>query len=331
MKNIVICSDGTCSEYGVRNTNVVRLYQAVAQDANQVAFYDPGVGIFSFLGREVGRRVGILLGAAFGAGLQQNVEDAYRYLMEHYEDRDRIFLFGFSRGAYTVRALAGMLHECGLLHKGGNNLVPYASKIYNGGDRKGIAYGFKKTYSRDCEPHFIGVWDTVGSLGWFVRKKEFNIRLNGVVDHCCHAVAIDERRRQFKANLWDASRSREGQTIEQVWFPGSHSDVGGWNKKPKRETAISDVTLRWMLAKAESNGLRLKDHWRDVLKSAPAAVEEMVVNDSWRGVWRLWSPQARSIPEGSKVHASVDSLKKETGGRYRLSNLPPPGQYEVVE
>ena len=231
-KNIVICSDGTCSEYGEHNTNVVRLYQAVVQDANQVAFYDPGVGTFSFLGREAGRRVGILLGKAFGAGLQQNVEDAYRYLMDHYEDRDRIFLFGFSRGAYTVRALAGMLHECGLLRKGSNNLVPYASKIYNGGDKKGIACGFKKTYSRECEPHFIGVWDTVGSLGWFTRKKEFNVRLNGVVDHCYHALAIDERRRQFKEICWDEGKKRQGQTIEQVWFPGSHSDVGGWNKKP---------------------------------------------------------------------------------------------------
>ncbi len=111
-KNIIICCDGTGNEYGQHNTNVVKLYEAIVRDANQIAFYDPGVGTFSILGRELGRRVGIVLGKAFGAGVQQNIEDAYRYLMDRYEPEDKVFLFGFSRGAFTVRALAGMLNRC---------------------------------------------------------------------------------------------------------------------------------------------------------------------------------------------------------------------------
>lgn len=176
MKNIVICCDGTGNEYGPNNTNVVKLYKSVIRDAEQIAFYDPGVGTISFLSRELGRQVGILLGKALGMGLQQNIEDAYRYLMDRYRTGDKVFLFGFSRGAFTVRALAGMLRKCGLLQKGNNNLIPYASKIYNKPNNQDIATGFKETYCRECKPYFIGVWDTVGSMGWFWGKN-FSIPL----------------------------------------------------------------------------------------------------------------------------------------------------------
>ena len=101
-KNIVVCCDGTGNEYGANNTNVVKLYEAIVRDRDQAAFYDPGVGTFSFLGRTLGRRVGRTLGKAFGAGLQQNIEDAYRFLMDRYEPGDRLYLFGFSRGALTT-------------------------------------------------------------------------------------------------------------------------------------------------------------------------------------------------------------------------------------
>ena len=125
MKNIVICCDGTGKEYGRNNSNVVKLYQRLVRDSDQVTFYDPGVGTFSFPGRNLGRQSGIVLGSAFGAGMQINIEDAYRYLMDRYRTGDRVFLFGFSRGAFTVRALAGMPHKCGLLQRGSINLVPH--------------------------------------------------------------------------------------------------------------------------------------------------------------------------------------------------------------
>ena len=167
MKNIVICCDGTGNEYGPNNTNVVRLYESIVRDSDQLAFYDPGVGTISPSRMRIVRRAKICLRKVFGFGLRENIEDAYRFLMDRYLEGDKVFLFGFSRGAYTVRALAGMLHKCGLLQKGSNNLIPYASKIYNKRHNEGIAMGFKQAYSNECKPYFIGVWDTVGPGRWF--------------------------------------------------------------------------------------------------------------------------------------------------------------------
>lgn len=318
MKNIVICSDGTSNEYGRRNSNVVRLYQRLKTGPGQVAFYDPGVGTFSVLGGVWGRRFGELAGKAFGTGIQRNIVDAYRFLMDCYEDGDRVFLFGFSRGAFTVRALAGMLHDCGLLEKGSYNLIPYASRIYNRHDRIEDAAGFKATYSRECRPHLIGVWDTVSSLGWFTRQKRFDARLNEDVKYCYQAVSIDERRRQFPVMLWDERRISEGQEIEQVWFPGCHSDVGGSFK-----TGVPDIALAWMLERAERVGLCLKDGWSTGLDAGALSV-----NPSWTGPWRLWAPVMRKMDDGAKVHNSVVRLLNKPGSGYAPRNLP--STYEVV-
>ena len=313
MKNIVICCDGTGNEYGPNNTNVVKLFQSVVRDVEQIAFYDPGVGTFSFLGRILGRRVGILLGKAFGKGLQQNIEDAYRYLMDRYLPGDRVFLFGFSRGAFTVRALAGMLHKCGLLQKGSNNLVPYASKIYNKPNNQQIAAGFKKTYCHECKPYFIGVWDTVGSLGWLRRKKVFDATLHEDVTYGYHAISVDEKRKKFPVSLWDETQKRAHQTIEQVWFPGVHSDVGG----SYAEMGLSDIALAWMLKNAEQQGLRLKGGWADELKLNPSSL----IHESRAGFWRMWRPAVRSVPEEAKIHKSVfDRMNSQTN--YRPQNLP---------
>ena len=321
MKNIVICCDGTSAEYSRRNTNIVKLYQSVIRDSEQIAFYDPGVGTFSFLGREVGRRVGIVLGKAFGAGLQQNIEDAYRYLMDRYQPGDRVFLFGFSRGAFTVRALAGMLHKCGLLQKGSNNLIPYASKIYNRHDNDDIAAGFKETYSHECKPYFIGVWDTVGSMGWFWGSKFFDTYLNEDVTYGYQAVSTDERRRHFPVSLWNESRMLEHQTIVQVWFPGFHSDVGGSHPDP----GISDITLKWMLENARDKGLRLKEGRTENLNPNPHGQ----IDESWKGVWRIWSPTMRRIPEFASIHSSVFKRMENPANRYQPRNLP--AQYHEVE
>ena len=166
-KNIVVCIDGTGNEYGENDTNVERMYELVVRDKGQIAFYDPGVGTFSVFGRTLGKEIGIILGKAFGVGLTENIEDAYSYLMDRFEPEDTLYLFGFSRGAFAVRCLAGMLHKVGLLQKGSSNLIPYASKIYNTRGNDAIANGFKKTYCNECKPHFIGVWDTVGSFSAF--------------------------------------------------------------------------------------------------------------------------------------------------------------------
>ena len=271
-------------------------------------------GTFSFLGRSLGRRVGMALGKGFGAGLQQNIEDAYRYLMDRFEGGDKVFLFGFSRGAYTVRALAGMLYRCGLLQKGSINLIPYASKIYNERSRHGKAAGFKETYGRDCKPYFIGVWDTVGSMGWCWGKKFFDATLNPDVKYGYHAVSIDEKRKKFPVSLWDEDNKADGQTIEQVWFAGVHSDVGGWYD----EVGLSDIALGWMLTKAEEQGLRLKPQCRSKLKPDSSGL----YHESRTGwFWRIWRPVLRPIPRGSLIHESVVNRQHAAIG-YDPKNIP---------
>ena len=320
-KNIIVCCDGTGNEYGPHNTNVVKLYEAIVRDPDQNAFYDPGVGTFSIFGRHLGRHVGIRLGQMFGAGLQQNVEDAYRYLMGRYELGDKLFLFGFSRGAYTVRALAGMLHMCGLLQKGSVNLIPYASRIYNDPARHPVAPDFKRIYSHECRPHLLGVWDTVGSMGWFWGRKFFDTTLNHDVKHGYHAVSIDEQRQKFPVSLWCEEKMANHQMIEQVWFPGVHSDVGG----SYAQAGLSDIALEWMLVKAEAQGLRLKPNWRQALEPNSSGC----IHNSRAGFWRLWRPVRRVITPGAQVHESVQARMNDETLGYNPANLP--DNYAVVK
>ncbi|MCG8605741.1 DUF2235 domain-containing protein [bacterium] len=302
-KNIVVCYDGTGNEYGSNNTNVVGVFESIVRDQEQSAFYDPGVGTFSFWGRTLGRKIGTLLGKAFGTGLQQNIEDGYEYLMNRFEPGDNLFLFGFSRGAYTARALAGMIHRFGLLQKGSKNLIPYVSKMYTKREFN-VAEEFKKSFCHECKPHFIGIWDTVGSLGFITGKKFFDTKLNPDVAHGYHAIAIDEQRKKFPVSLWDETKQVDGQVIEQVWFAGVHSDVGGWYT----ERHLSDISFAWMMDKAEACGLKLLTHWKDRLDQNASGVQ----HESRNGFWKLWRPVRRKIPEGAMIHQSVFDRMKNT-------------------
>ena len=151
MKEIVICSDGSGNEYGENNTNVVETYTICQKSPRQVVFYDPGVGTggWEYIeGRKPGEEALTSLNDQItGAGMQDNVNDAYRFLMEIFETGDRIFLFGFSRGAFTVRSLAGMLYKVGLLQRGSDNLIPYAAKLYNIEGNVQMAHGCRETFS----------------------------------------------------------------------------------------------------------------------------------------------------------------------------------------
>jgi uncharacterized protein (DUF2235 family) len=316
-KNIIVCYDGTGNEYGKNNTNVVHIFESILREDDQIAFYDPGVGTFSYLGRYLGRRVGIILGKAFGAGLQQNLEDGYEYLMNRYEKNDRLYLFGFSRGAYTARALSGMLYHFGLLPKGSKNLIPYVSKMYTS-KNFGNAPGFKKTFSHECKPYFIGVWDTVGSLGFIYGKKFYNTRLMDDVQYAYQAVSIDEKRKKFPVSLWDEKNILSGQVIEQVWFPGVHSDVGGWYE----ERHLSDIAFGWLMDKAASCGLKLHPGWDNLLaQDATGKIHESRVC-----LWKIWKPVTRTISEGALVHKSVkDRIEKKDDYQPKL-----PSGYKVV-
>ncbi len=319
-KSIVVCLDGTGNKYGEHNTNVVNLYQAIRQDPQQVAYYDTGVGTFSpKMLSQLSKGIGKLFGKAFGYGVLETIGDAYRWLMSVYEPGDKIYLFGFSRGAYTARALGGVLYRGGLLQKGLDNLVPYAMEMYtNTKIDKTVVKGFKATYARPCPVHFIGVWDTVDSMGYLWSKRYFvDATLNPEITFGCHALAIDERRRKFPPNVWQ-KEPEPGQAIEQVWFAGVHSDVGGWYD----EHGLSDIALEWMLARATSQGLMLKSDYASHITPKPEPDPEDQQHESFSGAWRLLGSRRRSIPEGCSIHDSVLKRLKSTQVNYRPKNLP---------
>ncbi len=321
MKNIVICCDGTGNEYGRNNTNVVETYTLAAKDDRQVTYYDPGVGTGGWEYHEEDGTLRSLSDQATGYGLQKNVEDVYRYLMGSFERGDRVYLFGFSRGAFTVRALAGMLYKCGLLRADAANLVEYASKVYNTPDNDAVAQGFRTVFGRPCPVYFIGVWDTVESLALNASKRFHDARLNPEVRYGYHALAIDEKRKDFRPYLWDEDKVRERQLIEQVWFAGVHSDVGGWYA----ERGLSNIALQWMLDRAMRQGLRVA-HAR-LAEYQPDPHDTL--HQSLTGFWKFRGQRTRKIPEGARIHASVFERMANPANHYRPTNLPT--AYQTVQ
>ena len=314
MKNIVICCDGTGNEYGRNNTNVVETYVLAEKDTGQVAYYDPGVGTGGWEYREERGELRALADQATGYGLQKNVEDAYRYLMGRYEDGDHVYLFGFSRGAFTVRSLAGMLHKCGLLAAGHDNLLEYTSKIYNTVRNEEVAAGFRQAFGRRCPIRFIGVWDSVESLVLNAGKRFHDTALNPEVAFGYHALAIDEKRRDFPPCRWDETHATPDQTIEQVWFAGSHSDVGGWYE----ERGLANLALHWMLGKAVACGLRIDGHALAGYRPDPHGR----LHPSFTGFWKIRGSRTRKVPEGARIHRSVFERIDEPRNRYEPGNLP---------
>ena len=199
-----------------------------------------------------------VIGLAFGYGISDNVADAYQFLMRTFEPDDNVYVFGFSRGPYTARALCGMLHIVGLLTEGNEGLIPYAIRMIKSKkiDFK-VATDFKKTFSRECRPHFVGVWDTVSSVGWVCDAVRFpftRATKNPDFHVVRHAVSIDERRAFFRQNSFGEPHDPT-QDILEVWFAGVHSDVGG--SYPEPESQLSQIALRWLLCEAELAGLKV--------------------------------------------------------------------------
>ena len=269
-RNIVICCDGTNNEFGVNNTNVVRLIQALNRDpAKQRLHYDPGVGTLPEVGRvtALGKWLSKVRGLAFGSGLSSIVEDAYSYLMDFWEPGDRVFLFGFSRGAYSVRVLAGLLHALGLLPRGNQNLLPYVMRLFKGSrgrrdnkDYWNLLNHFRWTFARQISDrdddrrfpvHFLGVWDSVSSVGWVWDPVTYPFtRRNPSIEVIRHAVSVDERRCFFRQNLMVPADREPPQDFKELWFPGVHCDVGGGY--PKTEGGLWQEPFRWMIAEAQA-------------------------------------------------------------------------------
>ena len=361
-RNIVLCCDGTSNHFSPDRTNVVKLYQTLIQDERQIVYYHPGLGTMEPPGALTPwrRMFWRTMGLAFGFGLSADIRDAYVFLMNTYEPGDRVYLFGFSRGAYTVRALAALLHMYGLLRRGNEAHVPYAIRMLGslGGrhDDKGstkakqvqeffaLAAEYKKFFSTECPLHFVGVWDTVNSVGWVSNPLRLPYTANNPdIAVGRHALAIDERRAFFRQNMWlpaEPPAPSGPRDMKQVWFPGSHGDVGGGY--PLSESGLSNEALKWMLKEAGANGLRVDQAKLNAIVGAPT---KTVVHDQTKGWWIIaefvpkwhWEKQKidgeqkwvsslrinffrpRTIPEKPLVHQSSFTLPD-----YKPPNLPIP-------
>jgi uncharacterized protein (DUF2235 family) len=258
-KNVVICLDGTGDQFKQHNTNVVKLFRVLERDPKrQVAYYDPGVGTLADPSYKtpIAKEINKVLGLGFGLGLGRNIEKAYAYLMEQVAENDRIFIFGFSRGAYTARALAGFIHSVGLMERGCENLIPYAMALYRA--RKvdfEILNKFKSTYGRSVQIHFLGLWDSVSTVGWIYDPVFLPYTTNNKsVLAVRHALAIDERRAFFRQLHWGSDN--QDQDMKEVWFAGVHADIGGGY--PEAESGLAKISLRWMIEEAGSRKFGLK-------------------------------------------------------------------------
>jgi uncharacterized protein (DUF2235 family) len=283
-KNIVILLDGTSNEISADRTNILRLYGTLEKSDRQLVYYDPGVGTFGAENAwlRFWRKAVEIWGLTTGWGLDHNVKEAYRFLVENYNDgrggeprgRDTIYIFGFSRGAYSARVLAGFIHAVGLIEKRNLNLLDYAYRAYksigeNGEDKFGEVRLYERILAPDRPPiRLLGLFDTVASViehgryGPRLRSHAYTKR-NRSVESVRHAVAIDERRTMFRPQLWPQGEEYWGnpfnkaaakpQDVREVWFAGVHGDVGGGY--PEAESGLAKIVLQWMIEQTRPIGL----------------------------------------------------------------------------
>ncbi len=258
-KRLVVCLDGTWNSADDGHaTNVVRIMGAIAPvdraGVPQIVFYDAGVGADGGL-------IDRLVDGVTGRGVEQNIRDGYRFLAHNWLPGDEIYVFGFSRGAFTARSLCGFIDLIGLLPKHHVDRLDAAWTLYRTPeaerDQAALAE-LTREARRQAKVKCLGVWDTVGSLGvplqplqLLSRRHRFhNAELSDVVECAFHALAIDEKRGPFGPVLWQKACGRElPQVVEQVWFAGAHSNVGGgWS-----DTSVADLALTWMIRRVQAN------------------------------------------------------------------------------
>jgi uncharacterized protein (DUF2235 family) len=313
-KRLVVCCDGTWNTPDQQSpTNVTKVALAMAPQGHdgreQRTYYRLGVGT---------NRWERIRGGAFGFGLSRDVRDAYRFLVHNFDPGDELFFFGFSRGAFTARSTAGFVRNSGILRREHVDRVDEAYELYRSRSAakhpRGVeATLFRRSYSHETLIRFIGVWDTVGALGVpldgfrFVnllnRRWQFHdTELSRAVDAAFQAVAIDEKRGPFKPTLWtQQADAPESQRVEQVWFAGVHSDVGGGYP----EHGLSDVTLAWIVDRARSCGLAFDPE----MQVDPDPLGRL--HDSRRAFYRMIPPHIRQLGVIDKAHEFAASSAVE--------------------
>lgn len=329
-KNICIFCDGTWNSpadeaYGVPSpTNVYRLFEAsqgqAESDGKQITWYQPGVGALGGPWRRA-------LEGATGTGIGANIRRAYMAIARHYEPNDKIFLFGFSRGAFTARSVAGMIERVGLIEKPTKQLAAQAYANYR---KTGLSNEDAKL-GKVVRVHFVGIWDTVGALGFPMWGWSFNLlpffgnsfhelSPNQITDFVYHGLAMDEIRTSFMPTLWEEpppeTQTSQCPKVEQVWFRGVHSDVGGGY--PDHE--LADITLSWMADCAKTHGLLIRENALSTLKPDPMGrIHNSYKGPLWGNVagWPRWFPplnRSPSDPDSTKfgyLHESIFEREKK--------------------
>src|SRR6185436_8765436 len=342
MKRLIICCDGTwnrpdqVSAGKACPTNVTKVALAIAphdpSGVLQHVYYDRGVGT---------GRWDRFRGGALGSGLSTNIRQAYRFLIRHYRPGDEIILFGFSRGAHTVPSLAGLIRNCGILRvehadRLGQGYALYRRRDEDSNPRAIEAQLFRRSYSYESQGYqvrikCIAVWDTVGALGipvgilgqptrQILHLQFHDVKLSSFVDNAFQALAVDEHRLPFEPCLWEQQSHSVGQKMEQVWFAGVHSNVGGGYP----DSGLSDTALLWLLGRTKECGLEFDEAY---LRANAVPNPWGVLRNSRMGLYRLLPARYRRVasdglaPRFESVHPSVYE-RVENDRSYRPANLP---------
>ncbi len=330
MKRLVICCDGTWQALGSPYpTNVVKLAQAIRPTGRdgvpQLIFYIEGLGTEGQRDR--------FLGGFLGIGIDNNIQDAYRFLCFNYCPGDEIYLFGFSRGAYTMRSLAGLIYCSGLLSRAHIRLIPQAYEWYRNHavtPQHPDLRRFRRTYGARVPITLLGCWDTVGALGvprslsFLSLDEMINDRyqfhttsLSPLVRYALHAVAIDERREVFSVTPMQQRQRIEGQVVRQVWFSGDHTGVGGGDEE---KSGLSDETLAWMMQQISDFGVGL-DLDAELIPTGLAPDHTIAFDNIPARLYRLTGQNDREIPDDSaQLHISVKRRWRDVPD-YRPPNL----------
>jgi len=305
-------------------TNVLRLSRAIKpfgqNQTPQQAFYDWGIGSY----------YDSVVGGATGKGLNKNIMDDYRYIVQNYSPGDELYLFGFSRGAYTIRCLCGLINNCGIIKRPDAALIQKAFNHYKKSGPKFSPDGENSVEFRNLHAHpsreikFVGVWDTVGAMGipisWvglFDDKDEFyDTKIGKNIKIARHALAIDEHRKDFEPTIWIP---RQNMDLKQVWFTGAHTDIGGSYKPEDDGSVLSDNALGWTIKEAQKAGLTIEDHLKGSLIKSPLAK----LHNSRRSFYRVKKKYFRPIDHGNgpvMIHKSV-KMRWDQNPNYRPKNL----------
>ncbi|KAJ8496021.1 hypothetical protein ONZ45_g12615 [Pleurotus djamor] len=365
-RNLVLCIDGTANQFSAQSSNIVEIYSRLFKlEDEQLTFYNSGIGTYakpSFRSWKYFRQVfDHTVDTAIAWNFGRIVHAAYKWLSETYRPGDRIFMFGFSRGAYQVRVVAGMIEKVGLLHKGSDNQIPFAYELYasvtsnskrDRNTKNGTSETLESAEDKLCRQfkttlchenvkvHFVGAWDTVSSIG-LLRGKSLPETVSGM-GHVCsfrHALALDEQRVKFQpeyANGGLGPREDDARgDVKEVWFAGTHSDVGGGNIENPDLTNFSP-SLRWMMQEAEKRGLRLKPTtkpWEPLplteslkwfwLPLEVLPIRSLSYKNEDSSTWRPHLCAGRRVQPGQRIHHTVFTRRQTSDRPYQPRANPP--------